>query len=164
MFLFDCLFFALKAVAYMLLYVPITWYCTCLSHVITLAYHMVLKLPRACFSSVEDVSLLTVLYFSFRSIPTILRENRRLWVFDTHPQVRIGIFQTKMTARKGSCSIPTILRRNNRGLLTTTNTFSLPCDYFSVVYSFVVFIDVSSKGRCLVIPIIYYETWLKLRH
>lgn len=148
----------------MLLYVPITWYCTCLSHVITLAYHMVLKSPRACFSSVEDVSLLTVLYFSFRSIPTILRENRGLWVFDTHPQARIGIFQTKMTARKGSCSIPTILRRNNRGLLTTTNTFSLPCDYFSVVYSFVVFIDVFSKGRCLVIPIIYYETWLELRH
>ena len=71
---------------------------------------MVLKLPWACFSSVEDISLFTVLCFSFRSIPTILRENRALWVFDTHPQARIGIFQTKMTARKGSCSIPTILQ------------------------------------------------------
>ena len=67
MFLFDCLFFALQAVAYhvtvrayhMILHVLVTCYYT---------YHMVLKLPRACFSSVEDV----------RSIPTILRENRRL--------------------------------------------------------------------------------------
>lgn len=68
MFLFDCLFFALKAVAYhvtvlayhMILHVLVTCYYTC--------SHMVLKSPRACFSSVEDV----------RSIPTILRENRRL--------------------------------------------------------------------------------------
>ena len=72
---------------------------------------MVLKLLRACFSSDEDVSLFTVLYFSFRSIPTILWENMGLWILDTHPQARIGIFQTKMAARKGSCSIRTILRR-----------------------------------------------------
>ena len=84
-FCLNVCFLPKKRLPIMLLQVPITWYCTCLSHVITLAYHMVLKLPRACFSSVEDVSLLTVLYFSFRSIPTILRENRGLSIWHSSP-------------------------------------------------------------------------------
>ena len=67
-YVFVCLFvFSLK-------HLPIICYCTYLSHVIAVSYHMVLKLLRACSSSDEDVRLFTVLYFSFRSIPTILRE------------------------------------------------------------------------------------------
>ena len=89
-------------------------------------------------TNVKPYRLLTVLYFSFESsrlstswtLPlraaSLLSHVSRGWApafmaqtvsrplsrFDTHPQARLGTFETKMAALKGRCSIAAILPKN----------------------------------------------------
>ena len=89
-------------------------------------------------TNVKPQRLLTVLYFSFKSsrlstswtLPlrtaSLLSDVSRGWApafmaqtvsrplsrFDTHPQARLGAFETKMVALKGRCSIAAILPKN----------------------------------------------------
>ena len=89
-------------------------------------------------TNVKPQRLLTVLYFSLKSsrlstswtLPlrtaSLLSDVSRGWApafiaqtvsrplsrFDTHPQARLGAFETKMAALKGRCSIVAILPKN----------------------------------------------------
>ena len=77
--------------------------------------HRLFSLP---FFRIERPAAILVLYVPKRQASGFFTITRPLSTFDSHPQAKLGTFETKMAARCAKSSISTILRKKQRAVFS----------------------------------------------